>query len=439
MNEPSNPKTHLEASRSAFERAQRVIPGGVNSPVRAFAAVGGVPPVIERAQGSHIHDIDGNRYIDYVMSWGPLILGHREERVVAAIGKALRRGTSFGAATELEIELAERIVTHVPSAEKVRLVNSGTEAAMSAIRLARAVTGRDLIVKFAGGYHGHADGLLVEAGSGATTLGIPSSPGVPRAYAALTAVLPYNDSDAVRALFAERGPEVAAVLVEPVAGNMGVVAPAEGFLETLRSVTREAGALLIFDEVITGFRLGLGGAQERYGVIPDLTVLGKIIGGGLPVGAYCGPAELMDRIAPAGPVYQAGTLSGNPLAVAAGLATLEALEEEGFYEELDGKAERLAAGLLQAAEETGVPVTLNRVGSMMTLFFREPPVENHEQACRSDTEAFARFHREMLQRGIYLPPSQFEAVFLSSAHTPEDIDATSAAAREALSALAQSR
>ncbi len=426
-------------SRAAFQRAQQVMPGGVNSPVRAFSAVGGVPPVVERGEGAHIFDIDGKEYIDYVMSWGPLILGHREERVMTAITKALRRGTSFGAATQLETELAERIVRYVPSAEKVRLVNSGTEAVMSAVRLARAATGRDLMVKFAGCYHGHADGLLVAAGSGATTFGVPSSPGVPSVYAALTAVLPFNDTAAVRAFFSEQGKDVACVVVEPVAGNMGVVEPAVGFLEALREASRQAGALLIFDEVITGFRLGLGGAQERYGVTPDLTTLGKIIGGGLPVGAYCGPADLMDHLAPVGPVYQAGTLSGNPLAVAAGLATLEALEEEGFYDALERKATRLAGGLVKAAAEADVAVTVNRVGSMMTAFFREPPVRNYEDARQSDTQRFAHFHQEMLRRGVYLAPSQYEATFLSSTHTTEDIDSTSTAARQTFAALARNR
>jgi len=437
---PTTPDSfHLENSQAAFQRAQRVIPGGVNSPVRAFVAVGGTPPIIDRAEGSHLHDIDANEYIDYVMSWGPLILGHRDERVVAAIGKALRRGTSFGAATELETELAERIVAHVPSAEKVRLVNSGTEAVMSAVRLARAATGRDVVVKFAGCYHGHVDGFLVAAGSGATTLGIPTSPGVPRAYAELTAVLPYNDVAALRAFFAEEGKEVAAVIVEPVAANMGVVPPAPGFLETLRQVTRDAEALLIFDEVVTGFRLGLGGAQAKYGVTPDLTVLGKIIGGGLPVGAYCGPGHLMDQMAPVGPVYQAGTLAGNPLAVAAGLATLQALEAEGFYEALAEKTTTLAEGCLEAAREAGVPATVNQVDSMLTLFFRQPPVENYEDTLGSDVERFARFHQEMLRRGVYLAPSQFEALFLSAAHTTEDIEATVAAARQAFAAAANLR
>jgi len=430
-------KRTTKSSQEVFERSQQLIPGGVNSPVRAFSAVGGVPPIIRRAEGSHIFDIDGNDYIDYVMSWGPLILGHRDERVIAAIGKALRWGTSFGAATELEAELAQSIVTHVPCAQKVRLVSSGTEAVMSAIRLARAATGRDLVVKFTGCYHGHADGLLVAAGSGATTFGVPTSPGVPKAYAELTAVLPYNDISALNAFFSDRGKEVAGVIVEPVAGNMGVVPPATGFLAELRAVTTASGSLLIFDEVITGFRLGRGGAQEKYGVTPDLATLGKIIGGGLPVGAYCGSAELMDQMAPVGPVYQAGTLAGNPLAVAAGLATLEALEEEGFYEALEQKATQLGQGLLEAAHEAGVPVTLNQVGSMMTLFFGDTPVTNFEEASACDTELFGRYHQEMLRRGIYLAPSQFEAVFMSAAHTEEDTRKTCAAAGHALAAIAR--
>jgi len=422
----------IQSSRELFRRAQEVIPGGVNSPVRAFRSVGGDPLFIDHGQGSSLVDVDGNRYIDYVGSWGPLILGHAHPRVVAAAQAAAARGTSYGAPTPGEVEFAEAICAAVPSVESVRLVNSGTEAVMSAIRLARAYTERERIVKFEGGYHGHFDALLAHGGSGIATLGIPDTPGVPACFAALTHTLPYNDPAAVDSLFAARGDEIAAVIVEPVAGNMGVIPPEPGFLEHLRRVTARHGALLIFDEVITGFRVAPGGAQERYGVTPDLTTLGKVIGGGFPLAAYGGKAEIMARMAPSGPVYQAGTLSGNPVAVAAGLETLRALQRPGFYEELEQKGEELQAGLEAAAARAGVPATVNRVGSMMTTFFTEGPVRDYAAARRSDTARYAAFFRAMLARGIYLAPSQFEAAFLSEAHTSGDISATVAAAEEAL-------
>ncbi|MGB9920379.1 MAG: glutamate-1-semialdehyde 2,1-aminomutase [Moorellales bacterium] len=430
MNSPD-----LKRSRELFRRAQRVIPGGVNSPVRAFRAVGGTPPFIVRGEGAYIYDVDGNRYLDYVGSWGPLILGHRHPRVIAALQNALATGTSFGAPTESEVRLAERLTEAMPGLEMVRLVNSGTEATMSALRLARAYTGREKIVKFEGCYHGHADCLLVRTGSGALTLGVPTTPGVPPGVLADTLVLPYNDLDALTALFARLGREIAAAIVEPVAGNMGCVPPEPGFLEGLRRLTRENGSLLIFDEVITGFRLTYGGAQTYYGVQPDLTCLGKIIGGGLPVGAYGGRREVMERVAPAGPVYQAGTLSGNPLAVAAGTATLDELKATNPYPELERRAGLLAAGLQEAASQAGVEVTVNRIGSMMTVFFHPGPVRNAASVGQSDTRRYARFFHSMLQSGIYLPPSQFECWFLSVAHTEQDIELTLEAARKAFADL----
>lgn len=420
-----------EKSQELYARALRYLPGGVNSPVRAFKAVGGQPLFMVRGQGAYIYDADGNEYIDYVCSWGPLILGHAHPEVVEELEACLKDGTSFGAPTEREVELAREIVEAMPGVEVVRLVNSGTEATMSALRLARAYTGRSKIVKFEGCYHGHADFLLIKAGSGALTLGVPSSPGVPPSVASLTIVAPFNDLGAVEEIFAREGHDIAAVIVEPVPGNMGVVPPREGFLEGLREITRRYGALLIFDEVITGFRLSYGGAQEVYRVVPDLTCLGKIIGGGLPVGAYGGRKEIMDLVAPAGPVYQAGTLSGNPLAVTAGLATLRVLRRPGTYAELERRAALLHSGLLEAAREAGVEVTVNRAASMLTVFFTGQEVVDYATACASETSRFAAFFWAMLKQGIYLPCSQFEAIFLSLAHTEEHIERTVEAAREA--------
>ena len=422
----------MSRSHDLMQAAAKLMPGGVNSPVRAFRGVGGEPPFIARGEGARVPDADGRTYIDFVASWGPLILGHAPAAVVEAITETARRGTSYGAPTELEVRMAELITAAYPSMEMVRLVSSGTEAAMSAIRLARGATSRDLLVKFDGGYHGHADSLLVKAGSGGATLSIPDSKGVPAALAALTATLEFNDAEGVRDLFRRRGGEIAAVIVEPVAGNMGVVPPAPGFLETLREVTTEHGALLIFDEVITGFRVAYGGAQERYGIRPDLTCLGKIIGGGLPVGAYGGSRAVMGNVAPLGGVYQAGTLSGNPLAVAAGLATLAALRTADVYDRLERLGARLEQGMREAAHKTGVPVTVNRVGSMMTSFFCEAPVTDYTGARRADTKRYARFFHAMLERGVYLAPSQFEAAFVSLAHSDADLDHAARAAAEAL-------
>jgi glutamate-1-semialdehyde 2,1-aminomutase len=423
-------------SREAFERACHLIPGGVNSPARAFGAVGGQPIFIARGEGARLFDIDGNDYLDYVGSWGPLILGHCHPRVVRAVEEALHRGASFGAPTELETQLAELIVDAVPSIEMVRLVSSGTEASMSAIRVARGFTGRDVIVKFAGCYHGHVDSLLVAAGSSATTLGVPNSPGVPRGCTQDTLVLRFNDVQALADAFAAHGDCIAGVILEPVVGNMGVVPPLPDFLGELRRLTEQHGALLIYDEVITGFRLAYGGAQALLRQTPDLTVLGKIVGGGLPVGAYGGRADVMSRVMPAGPIFQAGTLSGNPLAMAAGVATLVELRERPPYARLETLGARLAQGLDRAATEAGVPHQVQRAGSMLTLFFTDRPVTNYDDAKTCDTARFGRFFWAMLDRGVYLPCSQFEAAFVSAAHTEADIDRTIAAAREALALLA---
>jgi glutamate-1-semialdehyde 2,1-aminomutase len=425
----------MSRSDSLFSSAQRLMPGGVNSPVRAFRGVGGRPFFVARAAGARIEDVDGRAYVDFLGSWGPLILGHAHPSVVEALGDAARRGTSYGAPTEGEVEMAALIARAMPSMEMMRLVSSGTEAAMSAIRLARGATGRDLVVKFDGCYHGHADSLLVKAGSGGATFGVPDSGGVPAALAALTVALPFNDLDAVARLMDARGHEVAVVVVEPVAGNMGVVPPAPGYLQGLRDLCTRHGALLLFDEVITGFRVGPGGAQARYGVRPDLTCLGKIIGGGLPVGAYGGRRDLMEQVSPLGPVYQAGTLSGNPLAVAAGLATLKVLADPTVYERLDRLGARVESGLSEAAGHAGVALTVNRVGSMLTAFFTAAPVVDLASAKRADTARYARFFHAMLERGVFLAASQFEAAFVSLAHTDDDLDTAARAAREAMKTL----
>ena len=443
-------------SRQIFEASRALMPGGVNSPVRAYQAVGGSPPVIAFGRGARVTDVDGNEYIDYVLSWGPLILGHAHPSVVQVLQRAAERGTSFGAPTELEAELARMVIGAVPSIEMVRFVNSGTEATMSALRLARGYTGRDRILKFEGGYHGHADGLLARAGSGVATLGLPDSPGVPKAFAEQTLLAPYNDLAAVRRVFEQHPDEIACIIVEPVAANMGVVPPADGFLAGLREVTQEHGSLLIFDEVVTGFRLAAGGAQALYGVEPDLTCLGKVIGGGLPVGAYGGRTEIMQRMAPTGDIYQAGTLSGNPMAMAAGIVTLSILgvapgaaaerapaernaeldnaasASDGCYRALDELTSQLTDQLLVLARRAEVDVQINRAGSMFTLFFTDAPVTDYASAKRADTERYARFHRGMLDRGIYLPPSQFEACMLSLVHMEADVEETLKAAGEAL-------
>lgn len=423
-------------SREAFQRACRLIPGGVNSPARAFGAVGGQPPFIARGEGAYLYDLDGNEYLDYVASWGPLILGHAHPRVVRAVEEAMRRGATFGAPTEAESHLAELIIDAVPSMEMVRLVSSGTEASMSAIRLARGFTGRDGIIKFAGCYHGHVDSLLVQAGSSATTLGVPNSPGVPSGCTADTLVLRYNDVQGLADAFAAHGERLAAVILEPVVGNMGLVRPSAEFLGELRRLTAKHGTLLIYDEVMTGFRLAYGGAQQLFHQTPDLTVLGKIVGGGLPVGAYGGRADVMQHIMPAGPVFQAGTLSGNPLAMAAGIATLEELRDHPPYARLDELGERLANGLHEAARAAGLMHCIARVGSMWTLFFTAGPVIDYDTAKHADTARFARFFWAMMDRGFYLPCSQFEAAFISTQHTEKHIDQTIAAARAALAELA---
>ncbi|CCQ91678.1 Glutamate-1-semialdehyde-2,1-aminomutase [Nitrospina gracilis 3/211] len=419
-------------SESLFEEAQRYIPGGVNSPVRAFKAVGGHPLFIQKAKGSRLWDVDGNEFIDYNASWGPLIFGHAHPQIVEAVKRAAENGTSFGAPTELEIEMAKKVIDCVPSIEGVRMVSSGTEATMSAIRLARGYTKRDKIVKFEGNFHGHGDSLLVKSGSGLMSLGIPDCPGVIEDLAKNTLTLPYNNGDAVVELFDKMGSEIACLIVEPIAGNMGVVPPKEGFLQTLRDVTRQHGALLIFDEVISGFRVGLGGAQKLYGITPDLTTLGKIIGGGLPVGAYGGKKEFMDHIAPVGSVYQAGTLSGNPLAMAAGLEMLNLLSAKGVYESLEAKSQRLCDGFRKNAEEAGVPAFFTRVGSMFSMFFTDEEVVDFETVSTCDLEFFKRYFNAMLEAGIYIACSQFEAGFMSAVHTEEEIEQTIEANRDAL-------
>ena len=420
-------------SQQLFEQAQRVIPGGVNSPVRSFRAVAGTPPFLARGQGSRVWDVDGNEYIDYLGSWGPLALGHAHPVVVEAVQRAAADGTSFGAPVEQEVELAEIICAALPSVDSLRLVNSGTEACMTALRLARAYTGRSKIVKFAGNYHGHADGLLVAAGSGALTHGVPTSAGVPESYAAETLVATYNDGASVAELIDAWPNDIAAVIVEPVAGNMGVVPPAAGFLNSLRNITEANGALLIFDEVITGFRVAYGGAQSLFGVTPDITTMGKIIGGGLPVGAYGGHRGVMEMVAPLGPMYQAGTLSGNPLAVAAGVATLRELQRPGTYERLEASANRLTDGIAAAFAQAEIPSTINRVGSMFTGFFNPGTVTTLSEVEKSDTATYGRYFHALLERGVYIAPSQFEAGFVSVAHTDADIDRTIVAVRDALS------
>lgn len=428
---------NTERSRDLFERARELIPGGVNSPVRAFKAVGGQPRFIAQGTGAYLIDVDGNRYIDYVLSWGPLIHGHAHPHVIEAIARTAALGTSYGAPTELEVRLAQMVIDAMPAVEMVRFVNSGTEATMSALRLARAYTRRNKIIKFAGGYHGHADFLLVAAGSGALTLGIPDSPGVPQATTADTLIAPYNSLPAVEELFTQFPDSIAAVIVEPVAGNMGCVPPQPGYPQGLRELTSRFGALLIFDEVMTGFRVAYGGAQALYNVTPDLTCLGKIIGGGLPAAAYGGRRDIMSLIAPSGPVYQAGTLSGNPLAMAAGIAQLELLQQPGVYETLEARSARLADGLAEAARAAGVPIQQTRVGSMFCAFFSDQPVIDYTSAKTASTERYARFFQAMLDQGIYLAPSQFEAGFLSLAHQEQELERTIEAARSAFSQVAE--
>lgn len=429
---PATPEWFNPRSTELFAEAKELMPGGVNSPVRSFRGVGGNPLFIARGRGSHLWDVDGHEYIDYVGSWGPLILGHGDPDVIAAVKRAADTGTSFGAPTELEVELARLVIDIVPGVEMVRMVNSGTEATMSALRLARAYTGRNRIVKFIGCYHGHADQLLVKAGSGAATLGIPDSPGVPPTVAATTITVPYNDAEALAEVFRVNGADIAGVIIEPVAGNMGVVPPRPGYLEAVRHLTREHGALLIFDEVMTGFRVDLHGAQARYGIDPDLTCLGKVIGGGLPVGAYGGKRKFMEMVAPAGPMYQAGTLSGNPLAMAAGLVTLRKLKEPGVFEGLAARTDELVDLLRQTLRRLNLKYQVNQVGAMFTLFFTDRPVWNWDDAATCDAKRYAAFFHAMLKRGVHLVPSQFEACFMSAAHTAADVEATARAAQEAL-------
>jgi glutamate-1-semialdehyde 2,1-aminomutase len=431
-----NTSQQTRHSDELFAHAREIIPGGVNSPVRAFKAVGGQPRFIERGEGAYLYDVDGNRYIDYVLSWGPLIHGHAHPHVIHAITHTAARGTSYGAPTELEVLLAEMVTAAMPAVEMVRFVNSGTEATMSALRLARAYTRRSKFIKFAGGYHGHADFLLVAAGSGALTLGIPDSPGVPAPTTADTLIAPYNNLSAVESLFQQFPESIAAIIVEPVAGNMGCVPPGPGYLQGLRDLTARFGTLLIFDEVMTGFRVAYGGAQHLYGIAPDLTCLGKIIGGGLPAAAYGGRRDIMNLIAPAGPVYQAGTLSGNPLAMAAGIAQLELLQAPGVYQQLEARSAQLADGVSAAAQAAGVPITQTRVGSMFCTFFTEQPVTDYTSATSSSTEQYARFFQAMLAQGVYLAPSQFEAGFLSLAHHQTEIEQTIQAARNAFANIA---
>ncbi|TCK03960.1 glutamate-1-semialdehyde 2,1-aminomutase [Phorcysia thermohydrogeniphila] len=428
----------VRRSKELFEEAKKYIPGGVNSPVRAFKSVGGTPRFIAKAKGSHIWDVDGNEYVDYVCSWGPMILGHAHPAVVEAIKEQAEKGTSFGAPTELEVELAKMIVDLVPGVEKVRMVNSGTEATMSAIRLARGYTRRNKVIKFEGGYHGHVDALLVKAGSGLTTFGVPTSPGIPEDFAKHTITVPFNDIDALKRVIDEVGDDVAAVIMEPVMANAGLIIPEDGYLEKVRELTAEKGIVLIFDEVITGFRLSLGGAQEYFGITPDLSCFGKIIGGGLPVGAFGGKKEIMDYLAPEGPVYQAGTLSGNPLAMVAGIATLRELQKEGVYESLRKKMEKLAEGLREAARKAGIEDKLcfKRIESISIVYFTSKDVKNYQDALTSNTKAYAAFFQKMLEQGIYLAPSQFEVAFMSTAHTDEDIEKTIEAAEVAFREVA---
>ena len=426
---------HTTRSQEIFAAAQRLMPGGVSSPVRAFKSVGGQPIVFDRVKGAYAWDVDGNRYIDYVGSWGPAICGHAHPEVIAALHEALEKGTSFGAPCELENELAQLVIDAVPSVEMVRFVNSGTEACMAVLRLMRAFTGREKLIKFEGCYHGHADMFLVKAGSGVATLGLPDSPGVPRAVTAATLTAPYNCLESVKALFAAHPGEIAGVILEPVVGNAGFITPEPGFLEGLRELTREHGALLVFDEVMTGFRISYGGAQAKFGITPDLTTMGKVIGGGLPVGAYGGRADIMAMVAPAGPMYQAGTLSGNPLAMTAGIKTLQLLKQPGTYERLEAITRRLSAGVLQAARSAGVPACGGSVSAMFGFFLCPGPVRNFEEAKATDTSRFAKLHRAMLERGVYLAPSSFEAGFTSLAHSDADVDATIGAFQEAFAAI----